>query len=217
MFSSASSTENRGSTPKNTDGVAVRQVQVDQQRRLARRPAQRRREVDGDGGAADAALGADDRERSCPHRLGDRRRATRRMAASSSSCTSGSDTHSLTPMRIASSSSVGIERPREDHDAGAGELALRPAPISRGRRGSSRMSITNASGPFEPTDARSRGPRARPASARNPRSRNPAGARDRPSRRAVTAIGTRLPHQRDADDKMPHRACCPCRPRGADG
>ena len=36
MFSSASSTVNFGSTPRKTDGVALRQVQIEQQRGLSR-------------------------------------------------------------------------------------------------------------------------------------------------------------------------------------
>ena len=205
MFSIASSTEKRGSTPKNTEAS----------------PCARCKSISSvDSPDRPRAPSPGSPRRSCCRRhpwrqarrwsgpsSAWRRRAPRGAAPDrASSSLSGSATHSLTPMRIASSIAVGLERLGDNHDAGGRKLALRPAPISRGRRDSPRTSNTNASGPFDPADERSRGRRGPRDAARKPRSRNPAGGRDRPSPRGSRRSARRLPHQRDADDERRSRA-----------
>ena len=106
-------------------GVAVREVQVDEQQRPAAAALELGRDVHRHRGRADAALGADERE----HLPGRDRLLvgqTRLIAVSSSAACIGSARHSFTPARIASSIS-GIERRRDDHTGVVGCWRLRVA------------------------------------------------------------------------------------------
>ena len=149
MFSSASSTEKRGSTPKYTDASPCVEVQVHHQRRLPGRLLQRGREVDGDRRAAQPALGAHDGEGLAGRRLLERAcdaadrgvdlRRRQRLAQPLVDALTASPRASPPGPCVLATMTMPL----------AGNWRL-STPTSRGRPCRSRMSMRKTSGPFDP-------------------------------------------------------------------
>ena len=122
----------RGSTPRKTAGIAVRQVQVDEQRRflVALRIAVARLTATVVPPTPPLAptianICPDGLQRPGAHAPDGRHEivVVERLRI-----------HSLMPIRMASSMAVGIERLGEDHHAGVGELAPSAGQFARQRR-----------------------------------------------------------------------------------
>ena len=152
MFSSASSTEKRGSTPRKSAASPCPGVQIDQEHLVLRIAAKRRCRVDGQRRGADAALGADEGKylsglpaaghssapgeplRRAPWRTGVRRHIRSRPPASLRA--SAADRAKTRRARRRRPSAAG-GRPPVRKEAGRGRARRRPAPAVRRLRGCS--------------------------------------------------------------------------------